>query len=225
MIDFGCPKCRTTLRVADNAAGQKLSCPKCSQRIQVPESPEMRTMAGVLPAQKVATVSSGKEWFYQQDGKPCGPLTWIELKNRAATGELEPAERVWSEGMAEWQPGETVPNLFPKRVRPPAIASEAESGAAYPTTVTIAGIAWIIFGSLILLQLLVLLLVLFGLAAGGKEGAAVARGTPPRGGQQGVAGSDPPADGRVDRPAHGNEGMVRPAETPRPSLPRENRGL
>lgn len=51
-----------------------------------------------------------------------------------------------------------------------------ETAPGYPTTVTIAGIAWIIFGALILLNLLVLLLLMSGLAAQGQAGAAVAGG-------------------------------------------------
>ena len=49
----------------------------------------------------------------------------------------------------------------------------------YPTTVTIAGIAWIIFGGLIIVNLLVFLLFMFVMAAGaqgGERGAAVAGG-------------------------------------------------
>ena len=49
----------------------------------------------------------------------------------------------------------------------------------FPTTVTMAGIAWIVFGGLILLNLLVFLLLMFGVAAGGQggdRGAAVAGG-------------------------------------------------
>jgi len=118
--------------VADNAAGQKLPCPKCGQRLKVPEPVEMRTMAGVLPVQqKPAAVPRGKEWFYQQDGKPCGPLTWVELKNLVGTGVLSPEDRVWSEGMADWKPGGAVANLFPKHAKPPATESDGSNAGKW----------------------------------------------------------------------------------------------
>lgn len=127
MIDFGCPRCGTTLRVAETAVGQKLPCPKCNQRLQVPEPPEMRTMAGVLPGQKPAAGPSGKQWFYQQGDKPCGPLTWAELKNLADTGVLTAEERVWSEGMADWKPAGAVSKLFSKQG--PLPAAQGASGS------------------------------------------------------------------------------------------------
>jgi hypothetical protein len=51
-----------------------------------------------------------------------------------------------------------------------------ETAPVYPTTVTIAGIVWILFGGVIFLNLLVLLLLMYADAAGGQVGAAVAGG-------------------------------------------------
>jgi hypothetical protein len=53
------------------------------------------------------------------------------------------------------------------------------SEPAYPVPVTIAGIAWIVFGALILVNLMVFLLAMFGLAAlgqGAEKGAAIGGG-------------------------------------------------
>ncbi len=51
--------------------------------------------------------------------------------------------------------------------------SSVQTAPGYPMTVMIAGIAWIFFGGLLLLNLLVLLVGMFGVAAGGKVGDAV----------------------------------------------------
>ena len=48
----------------------------------------------------------------------------------------------------------------------------AETTAAYPTTVMIAGIGWIVYGGLVLLSLALLLLAGFGVAAVGPPGGA-----------------------------------------------------
>jgi hypothetical protein len=37
LIDFLCPTCKTGLRAAPEHAGAEVDCPKCSQRIQIPE--------------------------------------------------------------------------------------------------------------------------------------------------------------------------------------------
>ena len=47
MIDFGCPRCGTAQRVADSAAGKKVPCPKCGQRLLVPQPPDLRTLLSV----------------------------------------------------------------------------------------------------------------------------------------------------------------------------------
>jgi S1-C subfamily serine protease len=91
----------------------------------------MRTMQGVMPSQKPAALSNGKQWFYQQGSKPCGPLTWTELKNLALTGALTPEDRVWSEGMADWKPGGAVPNLFPRRANSPAAEAPASTAGKW----------------------------------------------------------------------------------------------
>jgi hypothetical protein len=60
--------------------------------------------------------------------------------------------------------------------------SRAESAPVYPATVTIGGIAWILFGTVILLNLVALLLRSFSVAAKGHTGVAptdVSRGFRP----------------------------------------------
>jgi S1-C subfamily serine protease len=154
MIDFGCPRCGTMQRVPDAAAGHKVSCAKCGQRLKVPESPEMQTMAAVMAPPKAAEARAGakvgKQWFYQDGGKQCGPVTWTELRRMAAEGELSPEDRVWSEGMAKWQLARTIPNLFPKPPRDTAPEPAAEGG----TGKWLEGCGVLIFGGLAGLALL-----------------------------------------------------------------------
>ena len=35
-IRFACPKCRFVLEAREDEIGEKLNCPKCNQRLQVP---------------------------------------------------------------------------------------------------------------------------------------------------------------------------------------------
>ncbi len=46
MIRFMCPRCKAVLEQPDNAAGQKMACPACNQRLQVPLPAENKTVLG-----------------------------------------------------------------------------------------------------------------------------------------------------------------------------------
>ena len=46
MIRFLCPRCKAVLDQPENAAGTKLPCPSCGQRLQVPLPPENKTVLG-----------------------------------------------------------------------------------------------------------------------------------------------------------------------------------
>lgn len=42
-----------------------------------------------------------------------------ELKQMAATGQIQPTESVWKAGMAQWAPAQTIPDLFTPPPPPP----------------------------------------------------------------------------------------------------------
>ncbi len=42
------------------------------------------------------------EWFYGRDGQNTGPVGFDQLVELARSGELQPADLVWQEGMADW---------------------------------------------------------------------------------------------------------------------------
>ena len=52
------------------------------------------------------------EWFYILDGKPVGPVSIAELKEKMEDPSIEPPlKMVWSEGMDRWLPVYEVPAL------------------------------------------------------------------------------------------------------------------
>ena len=75
-------------------------------------------------------ISGGKEmftmasaWHYIKDGKQCGPVSSAELKELASSGELQPTDSVWKEGMADWVPASELSGLngvFPEPEPVPA---------------------------------------------------------------------------------------------------------
>jgi hypothetical protein len=51
-------------------------------------------------------------WYYVRNGAQNGPVSFDELKNVAASGQITPADLVWQQGTADWVPAQTVQGLF-----------------------------------------------------------------------------------------------------------------
>ena len=43
------------------------------------------------------------QWYYAKGGQQHGPINVEGLKQLAATGQLQPSDLVWREGMAAWR--------------------------------------------------------------------------------------------------------------------------
>ena len=52
------------------------------------------------------------EWYYARENKQTGPVSSVDLKRLATTGELSPDNLVWREGMTEWTAARNVRGLF-----------------------------------------------------------------------------------------------------------------
>ncbi|HKB39285.1 MAG TPA: trypsin-like peptidase domain-containing protein, partial [Gemmataceae bacterium] len=147
MIRFSCPSCKTVLSVTAEQAGTKLGCPCCGQRLQVPQPPAPRpqdkTVLGALLPENVPTAPRPaaspaptappqvQSWFYMQSGGRAGPVPWGQLQQMAASGQLQPSDLVWTNGMASWLPASAVTGL----IRPPTVAPVAApvSPATHPS--------------------------------------------------------------------------------------------
>ncbi len=53
------------------------------------------------------------DWHCHVGGTQYGPVSEQELRNWIAQGRLRPTDNVWTEGMAQWIPAQSVPSLFP----------------------------------------------------------------------------------------------------------------
>jgi hypothetical protein len=70
--------------------------------------------------------SSMSEWYYSQDNRQLGPVTWERLQQMAASGELRPDDLVWQHPMPNWQPAGRVDGLqAPAPSAPPPYQSPA----------------------------------------------------------------------------------------------------
>jgi hypothetical protein len=72
----------------------------------------------------------GFKWFYEREGQAsAGPFSFAELKALARTGQLQPTDMVWNEGMAQRVPARDILGLF-------AIAQTVPEDAIQPPGVT-----------------------------------------------------------------------------------------
>jgi hypothetical protein len=60
------------------------------------------------------------EWHYSSNGQQLGPVNSAQLKQLAASGQLQASDMVWKDGMADWAPASRIKGLF--------------AGAAAPTS-------------------------------------------------------------------------------------------
>ncbi len=56
-------------------------------------------------------LSSADEWYAAINGVPVGPIRIGELRRKASLGAVNDDSLVWQEGMEEWRPVKTVPEL------------------------------------------------------------------------------------------------------------------
>ncbi|HSN16260.1 MAG TPA: DUF4339 domain-containing protein, partial [Anaeromyxobacteraceae bacterium] len=80
-------------------------------------------------------------WYYDDAGRQAGPISEGQLGELIQAARLAPRTRVWTAGMAAWQPWESVPALaaFARAGGPPpldaATAAPPFSGNSYAADV------------------------------------------------------------------------------------------
>lgn len=143
-----------------------------------------------FPAPGAAPATPGAAWYYNVAGEQHGPVTIMELRGLMTSGKLRSDEFVWKNGMQDWLPIESVPEL---QVMPSSLGgvgmpgssigsrSVHDDGIHHTSGLAVAGLVMGILGLMIPFLGLVfnLLAVIFG-AASLK---AIARSRIPLGGR------------------------------------------
>jgi len=70
-------------------------------------------------------------WHYTKGGERHGPITEPQLHQLAASGQLQPTDLVWQDGMAQWQQAGSVQAIFPPQPRVEG-ANQATQPAGIP---------------------------------------------------------------------------------------------
>src|SRR5690349_5192500 len=80
-----CPHCQVDLPI-DQAERLPAVCPDCRGRL-LPEEPQ---------------------WFYAQHRQKLGPVTWAQLRQLVASGQLGPTDMLLPVGSRKWVPAASV---------------------------------------------------------------------------------------------------------------------
>ena len=69
-----------------------------------------------------------EQWYYTKGDQKHGPVTAEKLKELAASGQLQPSDLIWKEGMKQWAKAELVKGLVSQRTtgRPTTTSSKKE---------------------------------------------------------------------------------------------------
>ncbi len=70
------------------------------------------------------------EWYYARESASVGPMTWVELKDLADSGELQRTDLVWTAPMDEWEEAGGFEELFAPESEP--LISSPPAGSSAP---------------------------------------------------------------------------------------------
>ena len=77
-------------------------------------------------------------WYYAKNDEQQGPVNDEEIKSLIAAGKLQATDDVWREGLSDWQPAGSLPELFPPQgsaerpVAPPPIPTATQRTSGRP---------------------------------------------------------------------------------------------
>lgn len=101
---------------------------------QVPELQPPATAAPARPPPRPTATRPEVEWYFQRDGERAGPVPQSRLTAMIAAHELTPYDMVWSEGLSEWMPIQSLPGLAPRDESAPLTAVSQTPQRRQPRT-------------------------------------------------------------------------------------------
>lgn len=119
-IRFACPQCGVRLLADEIDSGAQADCPKCGASVVIP--------GGAPPA---SSHPPEKIFYIYKDEKQLGPYPLSLIMQMLAQKKIVPTDWAWTEGMVDWQPLATIPEV-PFPAPPPPPRPPAPSNASPP---------------------------------------------------------------------------------------------
>ena len=97
MIRFSCPRCKSVLDSPDQQAGNKIECPKCQQRLQIPLPPRNKTVLGELVLESPTLTQAVPVQQQVATAAPAIPASahsqaWFDANLRPAAAAVPPIQ-------------------------------------------------------------------------------------------------------------------------------------
>ena len=86
------------------------------------------------------------DWHYFKSGEQKGPVPKEFIQELARHGQLQRADLVWTEGMQDWLPAESIPELGISRLTPPT--GSAIPGSGVPAQAVSNYLVWSILATI-----------------------------------------------------------------------------
>jgi hypothetical protein len=136
-ITIVCPKCRSKGRIREDAQGLSIKCPKCGVRFNAVGDPPVDVPQDDTRADdetvNVPPPLPEADWLYNRKGQQNGPVSFLELKSLAESGQLARTDMVWRKGTAEWVSAASVGVFHGIRTPPPLRNQPDPIGAVSPS--------------------------------------------------------------------------------------------
>jgi len=72
-------------------------------------------------------------YYLGKNGQQSGPFSMEQLQTMATSGQIAPADLLWTQGMAEWKPASSIlSGVFPAQPTPPTPGVEPTASAVPP---------------------------------------------------------------------------------------------
>jgi len=121
-IRFDCPQCGARLLADKEDSGAQGDCPKCGAGVVIPGGVPL---ASSRPHQKL--------FYIYKDEQQLGPYPLSLIMQMLAQKKIVPTDWAWTEGMVDWQPLATIPEI-PFPAPPPPPRPPAPSQAPLPAS-------------------------------------------------------------------------------------------
>lgn len=70
------------------------------------------------------------QWYYSKNSTQLGPISFEELCAKLASGEVSRSDMVWREGLPDWRPASTMPELAVSGSGAPPVPMVQQTGGA-----------------------------------------------------------------------------------------------
>jgi hypothetical protein len=139
-------------------------------------------IVATIPVPCAENEMGDSQWYYALNGQQQGPAPFERLQQLAAAGQLRGGDLVWTDGMPNWQPAQSIPGLIPAAPQPPYVDPNAYNApinyghAQYPQGQSYNGHAIAGFVLSLVFPLLGLIFSLIALSGMKKSGNLEGRG-------------------------------------------------